>query len=93
MLKEIEEVLERDIRPYLKSHFGDIEIINFKDGELKVRFLGQCSNCPSAMYTMEDLVRKELKSNFDYIKNVVVDDNIDDETMDFARKLLGLKKK
>ncbi len=88
--KEIEQVLETEVRPYLREHHGDIEIVDFKDGVLTVRFLGGCSCCPSVHYTVENVVEKELTENFDYIKKVVVaEPEIDEEAWALAKKLLS----
>ena len=50
--KRIEKVIEERVRPQLGEHQGDIEIVELKDDVLKVRFLGKCSNCPSAYMTL-----------------------------------------
>jgi len=89
MYGDFEKVLEEEVRPYLKEHHGDIEIVDFKEGVLKVRFLGGCSGCLSAQFTLEDLVEKELKKRFEYIDSVVLaDDEISEEMLDFVKELL-----
>lgn len=90
MYREFEEVLEKEVRPYLNEHHGDIEIVDFQDGVLTVRLLGGCSCCPSMHLTVDNVVAKELKSRFDYIKEVVVAENeIDEEVLAFAKKILN----
>ena len=37
MLREIEKVLEEDVRPYLLEHEGNVRISEYKEGILKVR--------------------------------------------------------
>ena len=88
MYNELEAVVEKEIRPYLRAHHGDVEIVDFKDGVLKVRMLGGCSGCPSAQYTLEDVVEKELKKRFPFIDSVVIADNISEEMWALARKIL-----
>ena len=56
MLREIEKVLEEDVRPYLLEHEGNVRISEYKEGILKVRLTGQCSGCPSAALTTEELI-------------------------------------
>lgn len=51
MLREIEKVLEEDVRPYLLEHEGNVRISEYKEGILKVRLTGQCCGCPSAALT------------------------------------------
>ncbi|MEG2188874.1 MAG: NifU family protein, partial [Christensenella sp.] len=60
LLAKIEQVLETEVRPELGGHEGDIEVVDFADGVLKVRFLGACSNCPSASLTLESVVAAAL---------------------------------
>ena len=51
MNKEYYETVEKikfeleKIRPKLIMDGGNIEFINFKDGMLKIRFLGECADC------------------------------------------------
>ena len=42
--KRIEAVLDEKVRPELAQHSGDIEVVEYKDDVLKVRFLGKCSH-------------------------------------------------
>lgn len=92
MIKEFEDFIDKNVRPYLKEHYGNVKLISFADGVLKVKLLGNCSNCPLSILTLENVIGKELKQNFDCIKNVIVDDSISEETLNFARKLLNQKK-
>ncbi len=92
---EIEKVLNEQIRPYLKEHFGDIEMVDYNEEEkvLKVKLLGSCEGCPSAQLTMEDLVEKELKEAFpDEIERVTMFDDISDELYNLAKDILAHKR-
>ena len=44
MDQEIERVLNQYVRPLLRSHGGDIEVLEFteEDGLLRFRLMGQC---------------------------------------------------
>lgn len=53
MQKKIEMILEKQARPYLLQHEGNVEILDYREGVLKVRLTGQCSGCPSAAVTAE----------------------------------------
>lgn len=92
MINELEDVIDKKVRPYLKDHNGDVKLISFQDGVLRVKLLGNCGNCPLSRITLEDVISKELKQNFECIKNVVVDDDISEETLNFVRKLLSKNK-
>ncbi|MFY9174279.1 MAG: NifU family protein [Peptococcia bacterium] len=89
MLGEFEEVLEKEVRPYLRQHHGDVEVVDFKDGVLTVRLLGGCSSCPSMQLTLDNIVAIELKKRFSYIKEVVLAPReIDEESWALAKKIL-----
>lgn len=87
-LEEIEQVLDKRVRPLLAQHDGDMQVVDFKDGVLRFRMLGQCGNCPSAVVTAEELVAPPLKEALPQIKQVVLDTSVSDEILDMARSIL-----
>lgn len=90
MMKEnIEQILDKYVRPQLSTHYGDIKIIDFTNGILKVKLLGQCSNCPSSKYTVEDIVEKHLLEHCPEIKKIELINEVSEELLDFARKILN----
>src|SRR6476620_30012 len=36
-----------EVRPYLQSHGGDVELVSLQEGVLRLRLEGSCSGCPS----------------------------------------------
>ena len=60
--REIEEILDRTIRPGLRADGGDIDIIDFKENELKILFQGACGGCPSALYGTLDAIQGILSN-------------------------------
>jgi Fe-S cluster biogenesis protein NfuA len=60
-VREIEEILDRTIRPGLQSDGGDIEIVEFKDNELKIIYQGACGGCPSSMAGTLDAIQSILR--------------------------------
>jgi Fe-S cluster biogenesis protein NfuA/nitrite reductase/ring-hydroxylating ferredoxin subunit len=51
-----------EVRPYLGSHGGDVELLGVEDGVVRLRLDGSCNGCPSSAATLglaiEDAVRK-----------------------------------
>lgn len=88
LLKKIEQVLEERVRPELGGHQGDIEIVSFEDGILKVKFLGACSNCPSASLTLENTVGAAVMEAVPEVKDVVLVTGVSDETWSMAKRIL-----
>lgn len=60
-MKQIEEILDRTIRPGLQSDGGDVEIISFKDNELRILYQGACGGCPSSMMGTLDAIQGILQ--------------------------------
>jgi Fe-S cluster biogenesis protein NfuA len=48
------------VRPYLKSHGGNIEVLGVTDGIARLRFQGTCKTCPSSAVTLELAVRRAV---------------------------------
>ncbi len=61
VLNEIEEILDRTIRPGLQADGGDLEIMSYKDNELCILYQGACGGCPSAMMGTLDAIQSILR--------------------------------
>lgn len=92
MLEKIEGVLDEFVRPQLSSHYGDVEVLGFNEGILEIKLTGQCSSCPSAKSTVENIVEAELKKHIPEITQVVLMQCVSDELLDFAKSILNHKK-
>ena len=91
-ISKIEKVLDERVRPNLAQHGGDIEIEKLEDGDLHVRMHGQCSGCPSAELTLENLVNTELKEAFPELKDVVLVTGVSDDLIAQARQIMRQRK-
>ncbi len=71
LLNEIEEILDRTIRMGLQADGGDIEIISFKDNELRILYQGACGGCPSStmgtLDAIQNILRNELGTDDLYV--------------------------
>jgi len=57
-METIEQQIQKHaekIKPYLKSHGGDFDIVKFKDGLIYIRMNGMCSGCGSSMFTIQSI--------------------------------------
>jgi len=70
MRKEIEAALEQ-IRPNLQADGGDVELVEVKDGVVKLRLRGACSGCPMATMTLRQGIERLLKEQVPGVKEVV----------------------
>jgi Fe-S cluster biogenesis protein NfuA len=44
------------VRPYLRSHGGDVEFVNANKGVVHIKLLGSCGSCPSSSITLKHAV-------------------------------------
>lgn len=63
-LRQVEEILDRTIRPGLQGDGGDIEIVKYEHPQLYVYYQGACGTCPSAtegtLMAIEGILRDEF---------------------------------
>lgn len=69
MKEKIEKALAK-IRVALQHDGGDIELVGFEEGVVKVRLKGACAGCPMSQMTLANFVEKELKAAVPGIKKV-----------------------
>lgn len=71
MFEKVKAVIE-EIRPYLKSDGGDVELIEVTgDGTVKLRLLGACGHCPMSIMTLKMGIEKRIKERIPEVKEVV----------------------
>lgn len=71
ILQRIQTALE-EVRPGLKSHNGDIELVAFKPPDtVEVRFIGTCSSCPASNLTLTQGVEQAIKNYCPEVTQVV----------------------
>ncbi|QAT49477.1 NifU family protein [Caproiciproducens sp. NJN-50] len=89
ILDRIESVLDSRVRPALSEHCGGVEILEYQDGILKIRMLGQCSDCPSAAITNEELIEKEVREALPEVRRVCLVTGVSENLLSTARFLLS----
>jgi Fe-S cluster biogenesis protein NfuA len=57
----VERALE-GVRPYLRSHGGDVELIGVENGVARVRLHGSCHGCPASSLTLRMQVEDALRA-------------------------------
>ena len=89
MEEKIKKVLKEKVDPLLASHFGGVELTAFENNVVYVKLTGSCSTCPSAQYTIEDVVKGIVLEEFPEIEDVVLDTSVSPDLLDMARKILN----
>lgn len=88
ILNEAERILDERVRPYLRSHGGNIFLKEIRDGVLYMTLTGSCSNCSASWLTVEDLVKPVLTEEIPELKDVSLDQTVDSETLQLIRDVL-----
>jgi Fe-S cluster biogenesis protein NfuA len=60
---DVETRVERaldEVRPYLGSHGGDVELLGVADGIARVRLHGTCDGCPSSAATLRHAIEEAI---------------------------------
>jgi len=69
-IENIKEVLEKEIKPMLAMHLGSLDLVDYKDGVVSIRFQGTCKGCPLSALTLKTGIESILKSKFPDIVSV-----------------------
>jgi Fe-S cluster biogenesis protein NfuA len=77
------------VRPYLKSHGGDCELVAVNDGIVRLRLHGTCGSCPSSSLTLKNAVEEALYEAAPDIKEIVAENAAADHAQ--TGKLVVLK--
>ena len=69
--RQIQEILDQEIRPAVARDGGDIIFYGYENGIVKLHLQGSCSTCPSSIMTLKFGIENRLKQSFPEIKEVV----------------------
>jgi Fe-S cluster biogenesis protein NfuA len=70
MKEQVEKALAK-IRPSLQADGGDVELVEVKDGVVKVKLKGSCAGCPVAQMTLKQGIERTIKQQVPEVKEVV----------------------
>ncbi|MDR0425254.1 MAG: NifU family protein [Clostridiales Family XIII bacterium] len=93
METKIREILSEKVNPLLKSHDGGAELVKFEGGIAHVRLTGACRGCPSAQYTVEDVIKAIMAEELPDVRDVTLENPVSQELIDMAKKILSGERK
>jgi Fe-S cluster biogenesis protein NfuA len=67
--EQVEAALDR-IRNALRVDGGDVELVDIKDGVVKVKLQGSCAGCPFSQMTLKNFIEKELRKDVSGVTGV-----------------------
>ena len=71
VLERVEQALD-DLRPYIASHRGQVEVVDFDDTEglLLVRLSGACHGCAASTITLKHGIEARLRQHVPEVRQV-----------------------
>jgi len=70
MKEKVETALAR-IRPALQADGGDVELVDVREGVVRVKLTGACGGGPMAAMTLRNGIERMLKQDVPEVKEVV----------------------
>jgi Fe-S cluster biogenesis protein NfuA len=70
----VREALD-EVRPYLATHGGDVELLGIDDGVARLRLKGSCSGCPSSALTLKHAVEEAITKAAPDVADIVAEDD------------------
>ena len=91
MAKEYSE-LEQQVLAFLQERFDGVVAVDLQeDGTLYAELSGDCATCPVRELSCNEEMNAAVLEEFPQIERVSARPYVNEETLDFAKKLLGLK--
>ncbi|KAK2968315.1 hypothetical protein RJ640_021704 [Escallonia rubra] len=90
--KNVDTVLD-DVRPYLISDGGNVDVVSVEDGVIALKLQGACGSCPSSTTTMKMGIERVLKEKFgDAVKDIVqvYDEQLSETTVEAVDRHLDI---
>ena len=70
-IERVRGVMEQ-VRPYLQSHGGDVEVVELQDNVLTLKVKGTCAHCTLVNLTYNKIVKTLLAEEVPEIQRVVL---------------------
>lgn len=68
-----------EVRPYLDSHGGGVQLLGIEDGVARIRLEGSCKTCPASSATLELAVKQALDDAAPDLEGLIVEGIQDSE--------------
>jgi Fe-S cluster biogenesis protein NfuA/nitrite reductase/ring-hydroxylating ferredoxin subunit len=69
-----------EVRPYLESHGGDVELLGIEQDAVRLRLRGSCSGCPSSTMTLKLAIENAINKVAPEIAEVVAEEEAAGDT-------------
>ena len=72
-LTQVEEALD-EVRPYIHSHGGEVELLAVEQGVVRLRLSGACQGCAASAMTLQRGIEGALQEHYPAFKEVVAEE-------------------
>ncbi|MUL80312.1 MULTISPECIES: NifU family protein [unclassified Mycolicibacterium] len=86
--RRVADALE-NVRPYLGSHGGDVDLIEVDGPVVRLRFTGSCKSCPSSAATLELTIEDAIRAAAPEISSIDVVTDIPEPNLIPVQSLLA----
>ena len=69
----VEEALD-EVRPYIHSHGGQVELLAVSDGMVELRMSGSCAGCAASAMTLKRGIEEALRQHYPGFKQVLAEE-------------------
>lgn len=69
LISRVSEIID-EVRPFIQSDGGDIELLKVEDAIVYVRLTGACVGCPSSMITLKHGVEARIREELPEVESV-----------------------
>jgi Fe-S cluster biogenesis protein NfuA/nitrite reductase/ring-hydroxylating ferredoxin subunit len=63
-----------EVRPYLESHGGDVQLLDIGASTVRLRLQGSCSGCPSSAMTLKLAIEDGIRKAAPEIEEIIAED-------------------
>jgi Fe-S cluster biogenesis protein NfuA len=87
--EQIQAVLDEKVRPLLRAHNGDIELVGIEPGSIvRLRLLGACAACMGAEQTVNDVIVAGIRDSCPWVSDVRVETGVSEDLIQEALRFL-----
>jgi Fe-S cluster biogenesis protein NfuA/nitrite reductase/ring-hydroxylating ferredoxin subunit len=69
----VEEALD-EVRPYIESHGGEVELLGVSDGIVRLRMSGACVGCAASTMTLKRGIETAIRERWPEVREVVAEE-------------------
>jgi Fe-S cluster biogenesis protein NfuA/nitrite reductase/ring-hydroxylating ferredoxin subunit len=69
----VEEALD-EVRPYIHSHGGQVELLRVSEGVVELRMSGSCAGCAASAMTLKRGIEEALRNHYPGFREVVAEE-------------------